>query len=53
MSLTSFFAGAMLVCTEYSAVATIAQYWTTSVNPAVFVAASMVICYFLNMVAVR
>jgi amino acid permease len=35
--LTDFYGGVMLVCTEYSAVATIMQYWNTSVNPAVWV----------------
>ncbi|KAM0327049.1 hypothetical protein ACHAQA_006172 [Verticillium albo-atrum] len=53
MGWTYFFATTMLVCTEYSAVATVAQYWTTDVNPAVWVLMCMVICYFLNMVAVR
>lgn len=53
MGWTYFFAGTMLVCTEYSAVATVMEYWNTSINPAVWVAMSMVICYFLNMVAVK
>lgn len=53
MGWTYFFAGAMLVCTESSAVATLMQYWTTSVNPAVWITMSLVVMYFLNMVAVR
>lgn len=53
MGWTYFFATAMLVCTEYSAVATVAQYWTTDISPAVWVALSMAVCYFLNMVAVK
>ncbi|CAG9941559.1 unnamed protein product [Clonostachys rosea f. rosea IK726] len=53
MGWTYFFAGTMLVCTEYSAVATVMEYWITTVNPAVWVAMSMVVCYFLNMVAVK
>ncbi|KAL4786943.1 amino acid permease/ SLC12A domain-containing protein [Aspergillus varians] len=48
-----FYAGVMLVCVEYSAVATIMQYWTTSVNPAVWIAMAMVVCIFLNVVAVK
>lgn len=43
----------MLVCTEYSAVATVMQYWTTSVNPAVWVAMALVVCFLLNVVAVK
>ncbi|KAH8656827.1 amino acid permease-domain-containing protein [Ilyonectria robusta] len=53
MGWTYFFAGTMLVCTEYSAVATVMEYWNTSINPAVWIAMSMAICYFLNMVAVK
>lgn len=53
MGWTYFFAGAMLVCTEYSAVATVMQYWDTGMNPAVWVAMALVICYFFNMVAVK
>ncbi|KAL3467708.1 amino acid permease/ SLC12A domain-containing protein [Aspergillus heterothallicus] len=48
-----FYAGVMLVCVEYSAVATIMQYWTTSVNPAVWIAMAMVVCIILNIVAVE
>ncbi|KAL3444999.1 amino acid permease/ SLC12A domain-containing protein [Aspergillus insuetus] len=48
-----FYAGVMLVCVEYSAVATIMQYWTTSVNPAVWIAMAMVVCIILNVVAVE
>ncbi|KAL2209861.1 hypothetical protein CC79DRAFT_1347315 [Sarocladium strictum] len=53
MGWTYFFAGAMLVCTEYAAVAAVAEFWDTGLNPAIWVAISLVICYFLNMVAVR
>ncbi|KAL4968239.1 putative proline permease [Aspergillus stella-maris] len=48
-----FYAGVMLVCTEYSAVATVMQYWTTDVNPAVWIAMAMVVCFILNVVAVE
>ncbi|KAF1358329.1 proline permease [Lizonia empirigonia] len=53
MGWTYLFAGVMLVCTEYSAVATVMQYWNTDVNPAVWIAMTMVVCVFLNVVAVR
>lgn len=53
MGWTYFFAGAMLVCVEYSAVATVMQYWNTSVNPAAWVAMAMVVCILLNVVAVK
>ncbi|RSL52726.1 hypothetical protein CEP53_007992 [Fusarium sp. AF-6] len=53
MGWTYFYAGAMLVCTEYSAVATVMQYWNTDINPAVWIAMAMAVCFFLNMVAVR
>lgn len=43
----------MLVCTEYSAVSTIMQYWNTSVNPAVWVAMALVVCTMLNLVSVK
>lgn len=43
----------MLVCVEYSAVATVMQYWDTSVNPAVWIAMAMVVCIILNIVAVE
>lgn len=48
-----FYAGVMLVCVEYAAVATIMQYWTTSVNPAVWITMAMVVCVILNIVAVE
>lgn len=48
-----FYGGVMLVCTEYSAVSTIMQYWNTSVNPAVWVAMALVVCTMLNLVSVR
>ncbi|KAF5556459.1 general amino acid permease [Fusarium phyllophilum] len=53
MGWTYFYAGAMLVCTEYSAVATVMQYWNTDINPAVWIAIALSVCYFMNMVAVR
>ncbi|KAM5356752.1 hypothetical protein ACJ41O_003398 [Fusarium nematophilum] len=53
MGWTYFYAGAMLVCTEYSAVATVMQYWNTEINPAVWITMTLVVCYFLNMVAVK
>lgn len=53
MGWTYFFAGAMLVCTEYSAVATVMQYWNTDVNPAVWITMCLVVCFALNMVAVK
>ncbi|KAJ5677760.1 uncharacterized protein N7477_003393 [Penicillium maclennaniae] len=48
-----FYGCVMLVCTEYAAVATVMQYWTTSVNPAVWVAMALVVCSLLNFVAVK
>lgn len=53
MGWTYFFAGAMLVCTEAAAVATLMEYWNTGVNAAVWIAMSLVVVYFLNMVAVK
>lgn len=53
MGWTYFFAGAMLVCTEYSAVATVMGYWNTDVNPAVWITMCLVVCFTLNIVAVR
>ena len=53
MGWTYFFAGAMIVCTEYSAVATVIQYWDTTTNPAAWVVMSIAVCYILNMFAVR
>jgi amino acid transporter len=53
MGWTYFFAGVMLVCTEYSAVATVMQYWNSEINPAAWIAIVMVACFFLNVVAVR
>ncbi|KAH7120169.1 amino acid permease-domain-containing protein, partial [Dactylonectria estremocensis] len=53
MGWTYFFGSVMLVCTEYSAVATVMQYWNTTISPAVWVAMATSVCYFLNMVAVR
>lgn len=53
MGWTYFYAGVMLVCVEYSAIATIMQYWITDVNPAVWIAMAMVVCIGLNVVAVK
>ncbi|KAL2201634.1 hypothetical protein CC79DRAFT_190082 [Sarocladium strictum] len=53
MGWTYFYAGVMLVCVEYSAVATIMQYWITDVNPAAWIAMAMAICVLLNIVAVK
>ena len=53
MGWTYFFASLMLVCTEYSAVATVMQYWTTDINPGVWVAIAMACCVFLNIIAVK
>lgn len=47
------YSAVMLVCTEYSAVATVMAYWNTSVNPAVWIAMAMVVCIFLNLVGVK
>ncbi|CRK48276.1 hypothetical protein BN1723_020501, partial [Verticillium longisporum] len=43
----------MLVCVEYSAVATVMQYWDRDTNPAAWIAMAMVVCFLLNVVAVR
>lgn len=45
----------MLVCTEYSAVATVMQYWEPAdkVNPAAWVAMCLVVCFLLNIIAVK
>ena len=53
MGWTYFFAGVMLVCTEYSAVATVMQFWNIDINPAVWIAMAMVVCFLLNIIAVR
>ena len=55
MGWTYFFAGAMLVCVEYSAVATVMQYWVPAeqVNPAAWIAMALVVCYALNVAAVK
>ncbi|RKL31517.1 putative proline-specific permease put4 [Fusarium proliferatum] len=50
---TYFFGTCMLVCVEYSAVAAVAEYWDSTTNPAVWIAVSMAICIFLNVVAVK
>ncbi|RYP58158.1 hypothetical protein DL770_010500 [Monosporascus sp. CRB-9-2] len=53
MGWTYFFAGAMLVCVEYSAVATVMQYWNADINAAAWVAMAMAVCVLLNVVAVK
>ncbi|KAK1477059.1 amino acid permease [Colletotrichum abscissum] len=53
MGWTYFFAGLMLVCTEYSAVATVIQYWNADINPAAWIAVAMVSCVAVNLVAVK
>lgn len=53
MGWTYFFAGATLVCVKYSAVATVMQYWNTSINPAVWIAMCIVVCLLLNLVALK
>ncbi|KKF93517.1 putative proline-specific permease put4 [Ceratocystis platani] len=50
---TYFYASVMLVCVEYSAVATIMGYWDSEINPGVWIAISMVICILLNVIAVK
>lgn len=53
MGWTYFYAGVMLVCVEYSSIATVMEYWQVPVNPAVWIAMAMVVCIFLNVVAVK
>ncbi|GJN80026.1 hypothetical protein PLIIFM63780_003550 [Purpureocillium lilacinum] len=53
MGWTYLYAGVMLVCVEYSAVATVMQFWARDVNPAVWIAVAMVVCVLLNVVAVK
>ncbi|KAM0330599.1 hypothetical protein ACHAQA_003548 [Verticillium albo-atrum] len=53
MGWTYFFASTMLVCVEYSAVATVMQYWDRETNPAAWIAMAMVVCFLLNVVAVK
>ncbi|KKA26335.1 hypothetical protein TD95_003509 [Thielaviopsis punctulata] len=50
---TYFYASVMLVCVEYSAVATVMGYWDASVNSGVWIALAMVVCILLNVVAVK
>ncbi|KAF4120338.1 Amino acid permease [Geosmithia morbida] len=50
---TYFYAGTMLVCVEYSAVATVMEYWLPDVNAAAWIVMSMVVCILLNVVAVK
>ncbi|KAF5508092.1 putative proline-specific permease put4 [Colletotrichum fructicola] len=53
MGWTYFFAGLMLVCTEYSAVATVIQYWNSDINAAAWIAVAMVSCVAVNLIAVK
>ncbi|KAF5683478.1 general amino acid permease [Fusarium circinatum] len=53
MGWTYFYGGVMLVCVEYSAVATVMQYWNTSINAGVWVAMALVVCFLLNVIAVK
>ncbi|KAH6981209.1 amino acid permease/ SLC12A domain-containing protein [Ilyonectria sp. MPI-CAGE-AT-0026] len=53
MGWTYFYAGVMLVCVEYSAVATLMQFWVPDINPAAWIAMAMVVCVLLNVVAVK
>ncbi|KAI0003573.1 proline permease [Xylariaceae sp. FL0662B] len=53
MGWTYFFAGTMLVCVEWSAVATVMQYWVPDINPAAWIAMALGMCYLLNIVAVK
>jgi yeast amino acid transporter len=43
----------MFVCVEYSAVATVMQYWLPDVNPAAWIAMAAASCALLNIAAVR
>lgn len=53
MGWTYFYAGVMLVCVEYSAVATLMGYWVPDVNPAAWIVMAMVICISVNLLAVK
>ncbi|KAJ2896714.1 hypothetical protein MKZ38_005284 [Zalerion maritima] len=53
MGWTYFYAGVMLVCVEYSAVATVMSYWNEDINPAAWIAMAMAVCIALNLVAVK
>ncbi|KAL8369037.1 hypothetical protein RB599_004464 [Gaeumannomyces hyphopodioides] len=53
MGWTYFFAGLMLVCTEYSAIATVIRYWDSSTNSAAWIAVAMFSCIIVNVVAVK
>ncbi|KAK1963291.1 amino acid permease [Colletotrichum sublineola] len=53
MGWTYFFAGLMLVCTEYSAVATVISYWNADINPSAWIAVAMVSCVAINLIAVK
>ena len=52
MGWTYFYAGVMLVCVEYSAIATVMGYWS-DLNAAVWIVMGMVVCVGLNVLAVK
>ncbi|KAJ5048183.1 putative proline-specific permease [Penicillium chrysogenum] len=47
-----WYANAMVVCTEASAAAIVIQYWTTTVNPAVWITIVIIVVILLNIIAV-
>ncbi|KAF5002732.1 hypothetical protein FGRMN_129 [Fusarium graminum] len=53
MGWTYFFGTSMLVCVEYSAVAAVIEFWDSTTNAAAWIALSMGICLFLNVIAVK
>ncbi|KAH7312596.1 amino acid permease/ SLC12A domain-containing protein [Stachybotrys elegans] len=53
MGWTYFYAGVMLVCVEYSAVAGLMETWVPGVNPGAWIVMAMVVCILLNVVAVK
>ncbi|KAI3573524.1 amino acid permease/ SLC12A domain-containing protein [Fusarium oxysporum f. sp. albedinis] len=53
MSWTYFYAGVMLVCVEYAAIATIMTFWESGVNPAAWIVMTIAVCFILDMVAVQ
>lgn len=50
---TYFYGGAMLVCAEMSAIATVMGFWLPDTNPAAWIAMSLSICILLNIFAVK
>ncbi|KAJ5251911.1 hypothetical protein N7489_002321 [Penicillium chrysogenum] len=47
-----WYANSMVVCTEASAAAIVIQYWTTTVNPAVWITIVIIVVILLNIIAV-